>query len=100
MFEFACRNAAPNVDGAMKIRLLPLGLFAAVLVAGCGKQQTASNSATTPTTSGTPTATATPAVPSAAPAATTPPATSAAAPAAKSGGARVIEITGNDQMKF
>ena len=86
----------------MKIRLLPLGFFAALLVAGCGKQQTAANSAATPAASGTPAATATPAAPSAAPAATSAAssATPAAAPAAKSGAARVIEISGNDQMKF
>lgn len=89
----------------MKIRLLPLVFFAAVLVAGCGKQQTATNTAPSASTSGTPAATATPAVPTPAPTATTPPAatptaTPAGAPAAKSGAGRVVEITSNDQMKF
>jgi azurin len=58
----------------MKIRLLPLALFAALLAAGCGKKDTApSTSASSP-----------------APASTAP---AAAAP-------RVIEIAGNDQMQF
>jgi azurin len=85
----------------MKIRLLPLGVFAAVLVVGCGKQKTASNPDATASTSGTPAATATPVNPSPAPTATTAPAaTPTATPAAKSGGGRTIEITSNDQMKF
>jgi azurin len=101
-FEFACRLRATNVPPAMNIRL-PLALFAALLLAGCGKKEnvpatvaaatgsapaasapSATASAATPTTTGTPAATA------ATPAPT----------AAKSGGARVIEITANDQMKF
>jgi hypothetical protein len=37
-FGFACRQPAPNVVRAMKIRL-PLALFAALLAAGCGKKE-------------------------------------------------------------
>ncbi len=74
----------------MKIRLLPLSVFAALIAAGCGKQPTATNTASSSTPSGAPAAT------SAAPA----PASSAATPAAKSGAARTIEITANDQMKY
>jgi azurin len=85
----------------MKIRLLPLAFFAALLVSGCGKKETipatvadatasapAASAAPTPASTGTPAATA--ATPAAAP----------AAAAATSSGARVIEITANDQMKF
>lgn len=92
----------------MKIRLLPLALFAALLASGCGKQEsvpatvadatgsastpaatTASSSSPSAATTGTPAATA--AAPAAAP---------SAAGKAASGSPRVIEITANDQMKF
>lgn len=75
----------------MNIRLLPLGLFAALLAAGCGKQPTAANSASTASTSATPATTAAPANPTPAPAANN---------AAATSGARTIQITANDQMKF
>ena len=83
----------------MKIRLLSLCVFSALLAAGCGKQQTAANSehSTHAASSGTPTATATPAAPTASPTATTP---AAATPTASKAGGRTIEITANDQMKF
>lgn len=68
----------------MKIRLLPFALFAAILAAGCGKKESAPASA---------------AAPAPAPAAAPKAAATAAAPA-KAAAARVIEITGNDQMKF
>jgi azurin len=81
----------------MKIRLLSLCVFAALLTAGCGKQKTAANSEQPATTSGTPATTANPAVPTPAPAQATTP---SAAPAAAKSGGRTIEITANDQMKF
>jgi azurin len=73
----------------MKIRLLPVSLFAALLVAGCGKKE--ETTATTAPASSTPAASATPASGGA---------SASTAPASKSGAARVIEITGNDTMKF
>ena len=66
----------------MKIQLLPVALFSALLAAGCGKTNSVPGAAAAVIV---PIAAATPAAPSAA--------------AAKSG-ARVIEITANDQMKF
>ena len=66
----------------MKIQLLPVALFSALLAAGCGKNNSVPGAAAAVIV---PIAAATPAAPSAA--------------AAKSG-ARVIEITANDQMKF
>jgi azurin len=97
----------------MKIRLLPTLVFAALLLAGCGKKETATATPTTATTPA-PTTTATPATPSSAPAdtkttapAATPTADKSATASKASGssdkgsaGARVIEITANDQMKF
>ena len=97
-FGFACRTRASNVVRAMKIRL-PLALFAALIVAGCGKKENV------PATTAAAAATA-PAAPAAAPAATPTPAAAAtsapaaSAPAAGASAARVIEITANDQMKF
>jgi azurin len=81
----------------MKIRLL-FALFAALLVAGCGKKENV------PATTAAAAATA-PAAPAAAPATTpTPAAAATSAPAASApaaaSAARVIEITANDQMKF
>lgn len=90
----------------MKIRVLPVSLFAALLVAGCGKKETASSSAaSTPaptTTSSAPAAAPVAAAPSssATAAASTAPGAATAPAAAKSGEARTVEITGNDQMKF
>jgi azurin len=98
----------------MKIRHLPLALFAALLAAGCGKREstpataaeamasapsaaTAANAAPTAASTGTPAATAsTPAAAKSTPAAAAPAGTAAKA----SANARVIEITANDQMKF
>ena len=75
----------------MKTRLLVFSLCAAFLAAGCGKRETAASA----TTSGTPSATAaTPAPADAKPSAP------AAAPAAAKSAPRVVEITGNDAMKF
>ena len=82
-FGFACRARVSKFGGAMKIRLLPISLFVAIVATGCGKTETATTSTVTPAVS----------TPAAAPAATP-------AAAAKSGAARVIEITANDQMKF
>ena len=90
----------------MNIRL-PLALFAALLIAGCGKKEsvpatTAAAAATAPSAP----SVAASATPTSAAAATSAPAPAAAAPAAsapaaaKSAGARVVEITANDQMKF
>ena len=84
----------------MKIRSLLLPICAALLVTGCGKKSsTAANSdaAATATASSSGNTSATAATPaSSAPAA----ATSASSAAATSGSGRVVEITGNDQMKF
>jgi len=99
-FGFACRRRASNVIRAMKIRL-PFALFAALLVAGCGKKENVP--ATVAAATGSAPAASVPAA-STAPASTgAPAATASAAPAAaaaKSSGARVIEITANDQMQF
>ena len=97
LLAIARRARTPNVVRAMKIRLLPLSLFAVLLAAGCGKQKIAANSDHTAhaVTSGTPAATANPAVP--APAATTAP---SATPAATGAGGKTVEIIANDQMKF
>jgi azurin len=79
----------------MKIRLLSVAFFA-LLTAGCGKKDvpaTVAASSATPTPSAA--STGTPASTAAASAA----AANAPAPA-PAGSARVIEITGNDQMKF
>lgn len=78
----------------MNIRLLPLAVSAAFIVAGCGKKadapaNTAAAAAAAPASA--------PAPGAAAPAAAKP---AAAAPAAAAASARVIEITANDQMKF
>lgn len=62
----------------MKIRILPVSLFAALVVAGCGQKNTASTDAAAPTSSA---------------------AATAPAPQAKAG-PRTVEITANDQMKF
>ena len=85
----------------MKIRLLPVSIFAALLVVGCGKKETASSASSTPssdTAATAPSASATAAASTASGTATSPAATSAAP--AKAGEARTIEITANDQMKF
>jgi azurin len=91
-FGFACRFPAHNVADAMKIRLLPAAVFAAILFAGCGKKETIA--ATAPAT------TATSAAPSAAPTGSTSTASAPKAVATSSAGPRVIEITANDQMKY
>lgn len=80
----------------MKLRLLTVSIFAALLVAGCGKHDTApstAGSAPAATPASTPAATK-------APAATPAPAASAPAAKAPAGAPRVVEITANDQMKF
>lgn len=104
----------------MKIRLLSISFFGALLVAGCGKNEPASSSATP--SSAAPSSSATAAASNAPTSPTSPAATAsgtagtsgtsgasgatatsgkASAPAAaKSGEARTIEITANDQMKF
>lgn len=102
-FGFAFVIVFTTLVSVMKIRLLVLSSFAAVLFAGCGKKETvpatvadamgssSTASSVTPTaaTTGTPAATA------------ATPAAAQTAVAAKAGsGARVIEITGNDQMRF
>lgn len=66
----------------MKIRLLPLTILSALFAAGCGKQETASA----------------PSAATSAPKTTAASTSSVAAPA--TAGARVIEISANDQMKF
>jgi azurin len=71
----------------MTIRLLPLAFLSALLVAGCGKNETTTASTAAPST---PAATGTPAATAATPAAS----------AAKATAVRTIEITANDQMKF
>lgn len=76
----------------MKIRLLSPVLFAGLLLAGCGKKEVATSSGAA-TSAAAPAPTATVAAPAAAPATNG----SAEKPSA---GARVIEITANDQMKF
>lgn len=82
--SFACLRGPRKVVRAMKIRLLFIPLFATLFVAGCGKKE---SSATGATAGG-----------ATAPSPASPPAGPAApAPAA---GARVIEITANDTMKF
>jgi azurin len=86
---------------------LPLALFAALLVAGCGKKDnvpatTAAAASTAPAAAAAatpPTAAAT-ATSAPAPAATASAGAAAAPAAAKSSAARVVEITANDQMKF
>lgn len=92
----------------MKIRLLVLSCVAALIVSGCGKRENipatvadATASASTPSAA-TPTAasTGTPAATAAAPAAAKAAPAEKAAPAASTSGPRVIEITGNDQMRF
>src|SRR3954468_26231 len=98
-FGFACGVWLSNVIGAMNTRLLPLALFAALLAAGCGKNQTRSSSAEN-STAPAPAVTATPAAPAAAPAAMTPAAPTPLANADKKSGGRTIEITSSDQMKF
>lgn len=65
----------------MNIRLLPVALFVGLLAAGCGKKETAATTAATGAPAATASAAATPA-------------------AAQSAGARTIEITANDQMKY
>jgi azurin len=84
----------------MKLRFLPLALFAALLVSACGKKENvpatvadATGSTATPTAASTGTPAATASTPAAAPSA-------AAAAKSSSGSPRVIEITANDQMKF
>jgi azurin len=80
----------------MKIRFLSVSIFAALLAAGCGKKaetSTAGASTSSPPAASTPSSGASGAASSATTGA-------AAAPAAKSGPARVIEISGNDTMKF
>lgn len=78
----------------MKIRLLSLPLFAALVVAGCAKNEPVAS------------ATSAGSAPASAPAAAAAPATATKAPGvptaapAAQGGARVVEITANDQMKF
>lgn len=86
----------------MKIRL-PLTIFAAILAAGCGKTENVPANVAAATGAAPAAPAAAPATTSAPAASTTPSATTAAAPApaaAKSGAARVIEISANDQMKF
>jgi azurin len=82
----------------MKIRLLPVSLFGALLAAGCGKNEGIPATAAAASASPTPTAatTGTPAATASAPAA----APSAVAAKESASAARVIEITANDQMKF
>jgi azurin len=95
--------SAPKVVFAMNIRFLPIAIAAALLAAGCGRKENVpatvadvtsaapAESSSTPTAASTGTPAATAATPAAAPSAV----------AAKSAsGPRVIEITGNDQMKF
>ncbi|WP_414662083.1 plastocyanin/azurin family copper-binding protein [Horticoccus sp. 23ND18S-11] len=82
----------------MTTRLLPLAVFAALLVAGCGKKADAP--ATTAAAAASGPASAAPAAAAAAPAAAKPAAAPAAAPAPAAAAGRVIEITANDQMKF
>jgi azurin len=84
----------------MKIRLLCFAFCAALLASGCGKKENVPATVADVTSSA-----ATPSSPTAA--ATGTPAATASTPAAApiaaatpSGGARVIEITANDQMKF
>jgi azurin len=97
----------------MKIRLLCFAFCAALLASGCGKRESVpatvadvTASAATPTsptaaTTGTPAATAsTPAAAPVAAATKSPDAAKSSGDAKSSGGARVIEITANDQMKF
>jgi azurin len=98
----------------MKIRLLCFAFSAALLASGCGKRENvpatvADATASAPTPSSTPTAatTGTPAATAATPAAAQSAAATKSSGAAvkssgdaKSSGARVIEITANDQMKF
>lgn len=86
----------------MKIRLLPVAFFAALLVAGCGKKEAPATSTTvTPPAPASTASAATPATTPPAPSAAAAPAPASAAPAAASQGSpRVIEITANDQMKF
>ena len=78
----------------MKIRLLPFALVAALLAAGCSKSE---NIPATVAAVSAPAAAnaATPTIPSAAPASTAP-----GSSAAATSGARVIEITANDQMQY
>lgn len=83
----------------MKIRLLPVSLFAALLFIGCGKKET--SAASTAPSATTPAATGAPAAgPSAAAPSTSAAAVASATPSATSSQARTIEITANDQMKF
>lgn len=70
----------------MKIRLLSLACIVALLFTGCGRNQTASSATSASSPEAEP--------------ALSPGSTTAAPVAAKSAGARVIEITANDQMKF
>jgi azurin len=97
----------------MKIRLLCFAFCAALLASGCGKRENvpatvadvtasaATPSSPTAATTGTPAATAsTPAAASAPAATTSPVAAKSSGDSKSSGGARVVEITANDQMKF
>ena len=105
------RKTGRNVVGVMKIRLLPLAIFAALLASGCGKKEnvpatvaevTGSAGSSSPTAASTGTPAATASSPAAAPtavAAKTAGDSKSPAAASASGG-RVIEITANDQMQF
>lgn len=91
----ACRNRARNVGAAMKIRLLTSS-FCVALAVGCAKNEppAAASSPNAQTSSAPATA------PSATPAKADAAKSSAAPAAAKSAAPRLVEITGNDQMKF
>jgi azurin len=73
----------------MKIRFLPLAIFAALLSTACAKKETASAAASAPAPA-----------PAAVEAGAKASSGTSAAPAATAVAARVIEITANDQMKF
>jgi azurin len=79
----------------MKIRLLTIPLFIALINAGCAKNETAPSTATT-----TPAASTAPAAKAPAADIAKTPAAAPAPAASKAGAPRVIEITANDQMKF